>query len=134
MSIICDHGLDPKNCPMCKKAVTNVVATVTTTPGPPVIIDMSGSQPSKPAITDPAAKNVLQLAQEYAQAQDDAATLKGVVRNLRSMLEESEKQFAAAEQTCKEKQMALFRIVSPPIEMKKMEMMTDDELLSTEES
>lgn len=112
-----------EKCPVCKnhiKAVSEVAPTFATafvvgqpqvTNGEP-LVHIPNAHP-QPEITDPQAKNVLQLAREHAQALDDVANMKSVVANLRSMLGEAVSKLAEAEENCKIKQEMLLKVISP---------------------
>lgn len=83
------------------------------TADPVHVPNWSPSTSLAPEITDPTAKNVLQLAGEYARAQDEVATMRGVIKNLRSHLAESEKQLKGAEALAAEKNRALQKALTP---------------------
>lgn len=125
---LCDHGFDAKTCAlpslrgakcsdnfaasMNKLAENLAVAPIEITnsvpvPADPVIVRKTDE------ITDPAAKNVLQLAQEYAEAQNKVATIRAVVASTRAMLAAAETDLAAAELSCGAKQRVLAEAVTP---------------------
>lgn len=129
---ICNHGIAPEKCILCKKLLppeppqNHKMATplpMPTIQATNVNINTQGlAAPSvletvhilsAPQITDPQAKNVLQLAQEYAQAQDDVSVIRANVKQLQDTLAESKIKLAEAEKDCATKQWALTRAVTP---------------------
>lgn len=114
---ICDHGLVPANCMLCKKLLPPVApqnhtlaadsgnqlagTTIMVKDAPVHITD------SEPELTDPAAKNVLQLAQEYAKAKEDLGVAENMVKNFNRMKEESHTRVVELKSICADKKKAL---------------------------
>lgn len=122
---ICDHGIDPPSaCPLCRKfAAAQAITSGSAAPSAPAQqvtsaepVRVPNEAPKDPKeITDPIAKSVLQLAEEYARAQDEVAAIKSAKANFESMLRQLATDLAAAEKLCAEKQEALHAAVSPAV-------------------
>ena len=122
---ICSHGRPINNCPLCPVKAPEPppvgtpvqLNTYTTVSGGKILSQETRLEPVQNAdklpITDPAAKNVMQLAEEYARAQDDLAAVQAAVTNTRSLLRGLEKELILAERKCLGAQQSLHSAVTP---------------------
>lgn len=108
------HMVD--KCPICKPHMQPAAAGLLI--GGPLPQVMTGQPLGESVripneVTDPAAKNVLQLAQDYAEAQDNLAAIRAAVVNTRSLLKGLERELLAAEKKCTTAQESLHYAVAP---------------------
>ena len=129
---ICMHGRSVGSCPLCPVAPPFAplkvgdkveLQTITT-------VGASTHQETKlvripDEITDPAAKTMLELAQTYAQAQDNLAAITATVRNTESLLRTARRDQVEAEKKCRAAQAALHAAVAPKVARKKSKAVTE---------
>jgi hypothetical protein len=104
-----------EKCPICKPHIQAASPTepIAVNGGQTPTAALTGPVQNMNNITDPQAKNVLQLAQEYAQAQNDVATIATTVKQLQAHLAASKKSLADAEKDCSAKQWVLRNAITP---------------------